>query len=109
MIAQNCFLYCLLPTAVANIVGLQTAEIETKVLHANSILESSQSLREAVFLFGRKDQEKHGAMVSVSRIMLQCMSLFLALRAPSELCLERSLSGQQRTLIDTGAEWVGRQ
>jgi hypothetical protein len=40
---------------------------------------------------------------------VQRMSLFMALRAPSELCLERSLSGQQRTLIDTGAESVGRQ
>ena len=44
MIAQNCFLYCLLPTAVASAVGLQTDEIETKFLHANSILEFSHSL-----------------------------------------------------------------
>jgi len=44
MIAQNCFLYCLLPKAVASAVGLQTDEIETKFLHANSILEFSHSL-----------------------------------------------------------------
>ena len=44
MIAQNCFLYCLLPTAVASAVGLQTDEIETKFLHGNSILEFSHSL-----------------------------------------------------------------
>jgi hypothetical protein len=34
----------LLPTAVASAVGLQTDEIETKFLHANSILEFSHSL-----------------------------------------------------------------
>jgi hypothetical protein len=44
MIAQNCFLYCLLPTVVASAVGLQTDEIETKFLHANSISEFSHSL-----------------------------------------------------------------
>jgi hypothetical protein len=50
MIAQNCFLYCLLPTVVASAVGLQTDEIETKFLHANSILEFSHSLGQSVHI-----------------------------------------------------------
>jgi hypothetical protein len=33
--AQNCFLYCLLATAVASAVGFQIDEIETEFLHAN--------------------------------------------------------------------------
>ena len=68
MIAQNCFLYCLLPTAVASAVGSQTDEIETKFLHANSILEFSHSLgQERLYALQHQSSIIGGVAVSTLR------------------------------------------